>query len=324
MSRPWMPLYVADYLAGTSHLSTVEHGAYMLMIMHYWQKGGLPADEAKLARICRMSASEWDRARPTLADMFTAGWRHERIDKEIAEAEAKYNRRALAGQKGGNAKANRQHWPGPDGGDGVARLDQPQLQPQPQPQAQAQPQPQPQLQLQTSAGGAALDDLDLVEWLRAAIGLDPAPGLKNAAPLRQLLAEGYTAEAHFVPVGKRLVAQGRRFRSWAYIMAPVREAASPSSWAAPAAAEARPKLTAEALAAEAQRRQFVVLDTPEWERRCQALRAVGKLPPNPYYSKEVKANGAWLPREDPIPPAPAAPQPDAPPAVEQHPAAASE
>lgn len=105
MSRPWMPLYVADYLADTGHLSAAEHGAYLLLIMHYWQNKGLPGEETKLARIARMSAREWAAAGPTLADLFGDNWTHGRIDKELMEAEEAYERRATAGRLGGKAKA---------------------------------------------------------------------------------------------------------------------------------------------------------------------------------------------------------------------------
>jgi len=36
---PYIQLYVADYLADTIHLETDEHGAYLLIIMNYWQTG---------------------------------------------------------------------------------------------------------------------------------------------------------------------------------------------------------------------------------------------------------------------------------------------
>ena len=86
MSLAWMPFYPADYLADTGHLTTQEHGAYFLLILHYWCNSGLPADERKLARIARMTAPEWDTARDTIADFFDADWQHFRIDAELATA----------------------------------------------------------------------------------------------------------------------------------------------------------------------------------------------------------------------------------------------
>jgi hypothetical protein len=41
-SRCWMPLWIADYLAVAGHLRALESGAYLHLIMHYWQRGGLP------------------------------------------------------------------------------------------------------------------------------------------------------------------------------------------------------------------------------------------------------------------------------------------
>lgn len=86
MSRAWMPLYVADYLADTTHLSAAEHGAYLLLIMHYWQNGGLPTDDRRLARIARMTTKEWNKARPAIAEFFSDGWLHERVEVEIGRA----------------------------------------------------------------------------------------------------------------------------------------------------------------------------------------------------------------------------------------------
>jgi uncharacterized protein YdaU (DUF1376 family) len=88
-AAPYMRLYVGDYLADTTHLSTLEHGAYLLIIMAYWRNDGpLPDDDKKLARLVGMSPREWSRMRPTIADLFqvTAGqWRHKRIDAELRE-----------------------------------------------------------------------------------------------------------------------------------------------------------------------------------------------------------------------------------------------
>lgn len=108
-----MPLFVADYLADTAHLSATEHGAYLLLIMNYWQRGKpLPADDRKLARIARMSDVEWADARSTLAEFFhevDGGWRHARIEEEMfvaqgKSAKAKASARASVAARQANAE----------------------------------------------------------------------------------------------------------------------------------------------------------------------------------------------------------------------------
>ena len=83
MIRPWMPLYVADYLADTSHLGAAESGAYLHLIMHYWLKGSLPNDPVQLAKIARMSLKQFNRALPIIAPFFNPDWTHNRIDQEL-------------------------------------------------------------------------------------------------------------------------------------------------------------------------------------------------------------------------------------------------
>lgn len=106
---PFMPLYVADYLADAAHLSTVEHGAYLLLIMAYWQRGeALPDDDTKLARICRLGPREWKRIKPTISEFFEVGrsiWLHNRLESELANARAKL----LKKREAGLARAKQMH-----------------------------------------------------------------------------------------------------------------------------------------------------------------------------------------------------------------------
>lgn len=107
MSHAWMPFYVADYLADTGHLTALEHGAYMLMILHYWQNGGLPENERLIARVARLTPAEWAESRDVLAALFVDGWRHKRIDAELTKAdEIVEKRRSSANARHQGSKSN--------------------------------------------------------------------------------------------------------------------------------------------------------------------------------------------------------------------------
>lgn len=96
-----MPLYVGDYLGDTGHLSTSQHGAYLLLMMHYWRKGGLPDDDEQLAAITKLPPNIWQAYRPVIQSFFYDGWCHKRIDAELADMEVRHRKRVAAGSKGG-------------------------------------------------------------------------------------------------------------------------------------------------------------------------------------------------------------------------------
>lgn len=101
-SRPiWMPLYPRDYLADTRHLTTIQHGAYLLLIMEYWSKGKLPDSDAGRRRVTAMTPKQWSTNRSELAALFGPDWRHERIERELQKANELRLKRAVYGAKGG-------------------------------------------------------------------------------------------------------------------------------------------------------------------------------------------------------------------------------
>jgi len=68
---PAMPLWTDAYLADAGHLTTLEHGAYLLLLMTMWRNGGhLDNDDVKLARYCRLTRGQWNRIKPTILEFF--------------------------------------------------------------------------------------------------------------------------------------------------------------------------------------------------------------------------------------------------------------
>ena len=99
---PYMQFFVADYLADTAHLNTTQHGAYLLLIMNYWQRGKpLPAKDEYLAQICRLNLDQWLEIKPVIEEFFTIKkdqWTHKRIDKDLLAVMSKSTKRSEAGK----------------------------------------------------------------------------------------------------------------------------------------------------------------------------------------------------------------------------------
>jgi uncharacterized protein YdaU (DUF1376 family) len=113
-NRAWMPLHIDDYIRDTDHLSATEHGAYLLLIMKYWREGGLPSDEALIRRYAKLSTEQWAESRDVLAALFDGGWRHKRIDAELAKAADIIEKRKSAGKRTqfhGKTSANAEQMP---------------------------------------------------------------------------------------------------------------------------------------------------------------------------------------------------------------------
>lgn len=107
--RPFMQLYVSDFIGDTLSLSTEQIGAYLLLLMAMWNaKGELPDDDAKLARIARMSVKKWKAVSPELMSYFERAdgkVTHHRLTFELQKSDRQSESRAAAGAKGGTANA---------------------------------------------------------------------------------------------------------------------------------------------------------------------------------------------------------------------------
>lgn len=104
-----MQLWVGDYLGDTRHLTTTQHGAYLLLLMCMWRADGyLPNDDLQIARMAGLSVRGWANIKDGVMALFTVdGGRitQKRLAAELHKCKSKTEKRTCAGKAGGEAKA---------------------------------------------------------------------------------------------------------------------------------------------------------------------------------------------------------------------------
>lgn len=95
---PWFAFDREAYVSNTMHLTTEEHGAYLLLMLTYYGTGKpLPGYERALASIAKVSLDRWAILSVALRPFFVEDttehgsiWRHERIEAELLAASSKH------------------------------------------------------------------------------------------------------------------------------------------------------------------------------------------------------------------------------------------
>jgi len=107
---PALPLWTDAYLGDTTHLTTIEHGAYLLLLMTAWRTRNctLPDDDRLLARYVRCGPQQWRRLRVILEPFFdieNGVWSQRRLTDERGAVERHRQQQIEKGKAGALAKS---------------------------------------------------------------------------------------------------------------------------------------------------------------------------------------------------------------------------
>jgi len=206
---PYMPLWVAEFLADTQKLDDRASWAYIAICMDYWLNGEPPRDDdAELARIARQPLSVWRRIRPTVERFFDCdengfvSWRHGRVEAELIKAKAKSEKRAEAGRAGGQASRARARGSPPPAQANAGAI-APRLLKQSESESESK-----SIGRLDSVPRARSDGDDLVDRLVAAAGgnvVNGSTGIEVVRPILDLQAMGCDLELDILPAIKETV-----------------------------------------------------------------------------------------------------------------------
>lgn len=107
---PAMPMYWDAYLADTTHLTTEEHGAYMLLLAAMWRRNGsVPDNDRDNARILGLTLTKWRKVKARLSGTISGfmvengSITQEKLRKTWENTQEKIEKNKENGAKGGRA-----------------------------------------------------------------------------------------------------------------------------------------------------------------------------------------------------------------------------
>lgn len=113
MADQYYRFFPGDYQRDTGDLSLVEHGAYRVLLDHYYTQECLPADKEKCYRIARAFTQAEQAAVDNIIKRFFRAdgdvLRNKKADKEIIERKAFIDAQSERGKRGAAARWNKEN-----------------------------------------------------------------------------------------------------------------------------------------------------------------------------------------------------------------------
>jgi uncharacterized protein YdaU (DUF1376 family) len=110
MGLPWFAFNIKDFIANTTRLNTEAKGAYLMLMLDYYEQGQPPPDDDEvLATITGLPIDVWKRHRRVIEPLFDLSivpgrWHHQRVEEECAKGRSRH-----ASSMKGLEAANRAH-----------------------------------------------------------------------------------------------------------------------------------------------------------------------------------------------------------------------
>lgn len=107
---PFMPFMIDAYITATTHLTTEEHGAYILLLFAMWRRdGSVPDDDKDIARIVGLPVAKWRRVRERLSDKLICDGStitQKNLQEIWKKTQEKIEKNKQNGARGGRPKAS--------------------------------------------------------------------------------------------------------------------------------------------------------------------------------------------------------------------------